>query len=311
MRKRHELPPLNALRAFEAAARNMSFTAASEELCVTPSAISHQVRFLEDFIGLKLFTRHHKVISLTAEGVIYLNALSTAFNIIGTATQKLVKSPEKDVLAVRLSLPTFAMKWLIPRLHRFQSRHAGIDVRITTSLTPVNFKREQVDVFLTRDLTSSGRSRTGLILDEHLVIVCSPRLLDSRERPRDFSRLTNRTRIVTDSRPDAWPAVYAATGLAEDPGDPSIEFEHYYLALQAAVAGLGVAAVPRCLVEEELDNGMLVQLIEDEVSTNQAYYIAYPEDRADQHNIQIFHEWLLEEASAANMPARHPSDGDR
>ena len=303
-RYNYRLPPLNAVRVFEAAARCMSFTAAAQELNVTPSAVSHQVRFLEEFLDLKLFTRNHKVISLTEEGITYLNALTSAFDIIGTTTYQLQNSAKKDTLSVRLSLPTFAMKWLIPRLHRFQAEYPQIDVRLTTSLEPVNFAREPVDVFLSRTHARAAGLKGDPILDEYLVAVCSPRLLSSLDAPRGFSHLTNRTRIWADSRPEAWPKWCAATGLRRETSGPSLHFEHYYLALQATIAGLGVTVAPRCLVQDELHNGTLIMLSDHEVPTDDAYYMVYQEERPKLTKIKAFRGWLLRETSASNALSR-------
>lgn len=302
MQKKDRLPPLNALRAFEAAARTMSFTAAANELGVTPSAISHQVRFLEEYLDVKLFTRHHKVIKLTAEGIAYLNALSSAFNSIGVATQKLLQVHRKDVLDIGLSLATLGIRWLIPRLWRFQSLHPLIEVRMTTSLKDANFAREDIDVFLTRGSIDAIDSHVGLIFKERLAIVCSPRFLKS-EQPIDLSQMADLPRIVVESRADIWPTVFVAIDLPEDPSAPRIHFEYHYMGVQAVVAGLGVAAVPICYIEEELNNGTLVRLFDHDISTDQAYYIDYPEDHADLEKIRAFHEWLVHEASVGNEHA--------
>lgn len=298
MSRRDKLPPLNALRAFEAAAHTMSFTAAASELGVTPSAISHQVRFLEEYLDVKLFTRHHKVIKLTAEGTAYLKALNAAFDTIGAATQKLVQVHRKDVLDIGLSLATLGIRWLIPRLWKFQSLHPQIEVRMTTSLKDASFAREDMDVYLTRGPIEAAESHVGLIFKERLAVVCSPRFLESG-RPMDLSQMTDLPRIVVESRTDIWPTVFAAAGLSDGPSVPHIHFDYHYMGVQAVVGGLGIAAVPVCLIEDELNEGTLVRLFDQDIPTDQAYYIDYPEAHERLEKIRAFHEWLVQEASAA------------
>lgn len=290
------MPPLTSLRAFEAAARHLSFTRAADELCLTTSAISHQVRNLEEFLGLKLFVRRRRNMSLTDGGARYFNGIKSVFDIITTVTKDVRRGSEKDVLAIRLSLPTFALQWLIPRLHTFQSRYEGIDVRITTSLTPVNLIREDVDIFLSRGHARSDDLDDQLIMEEELVAVCAPRVLKKRDSGGDGSDDNGLSRIVADSRPELW-QVWSRSAidkvLVED--SPSLHFEHTYLAIRAAVGGLGVLAAPKCLVASELAEGTLVKLSNESVSTNDAYYSIFRPESASLKKVRVFNEWLREE----------------
>ncbi|MBV9949290.1 MAG: LysR family transcriptional regulator, partial [Myxococcales bacterium] len=198
------LPPLNALRAFEAAARHLSFTRAAEELCVTQTAISHQIKLLESHLGARLFLRHPRRIALTAEGLAWARELGEVFSRLEAANRRLRATAGADRPLVSVSaIPSFAARWLIPRLGRFLTEHPGLDLRVSPSEHLVDFAGERVDVGIRY---GAGRY-PGLVVDkladDAFVVVCSPALLARRalHRPEALARHL----LLRDDSRDAWP----------------------------------------------------------------------------------------------------------
>lgn len=289
------LPPLNALRAFEAAARHLSFTKAAEELSITPSAISHQIRGLEAHLGVCLFRRASRALILTDEGQSYLPALRDAFDAIHGATARLAARKAAGPLTVSL-LSSFAVRWLIPRLPRFQSRHPEIEVRLSTTPRPVDFRREDVDCAIRH-----GRGRwpglaADLLLSEDLFPVCSPQLLAGRHPLREPRDLAHHALFQIEMRRDDWRIWLNAAEIAGIDPERGPLFESSDLALRAAAEGLGVAIGSSALVEDDLKAGRLVAPFAGRLPTDSGYYFVVPEDRRDQPKIAAFRAWLLEEA---------------
>lgn len=297
------LPPLNALRAFEAAARYLSFTRAGEELNVTQGAVSRQVKALEEFLEVKLFRRMNRALLLTEEGQVYLPAVREALDRIDAATTRIRGRRGQGLLTVRL-LPTFAMRWLIPRLHRFQDAYPGVEVRITTSLRPIDFDREDVDMAIGREQERSPGLRYDRLMPEDLIAVCSRTLLAGPTPLRAPADLARHTLLHAASRREAWRVWVNVVGLEGVDPEGGLVFEHYYFVLQAAVDGLGVAVAPRPLVADDLDAGRLVAPFDVTVSSEDAYYLVYPESRAALPNVRAFRQWILEEAAELKAPPR-------
>ena len=236
---RRRLPPLNALRAFEAAARHLSFTRAADELAVTQAAVSHQVKTLEEWLGLKLFQRENRTIYLTREGQTYLPAVRQALDTVAEATRRLLESDAQGPLTVSV-LPSFAAKWLLPRLAAFRARHPEIDVRISSNDQPIDFARDDVDMAV-----RMGRGEwTGVtaikFLEEDLFPVCAPALLAGAHplnRPED---LRHHTLLHDDMRQDWRTWLMAAGGEGVDP-QRGPGYTDSALVIQAAVEGQGVA----------------------------------------------------------------------
>lgn len=263
MNKTHRdrrLPPLPALKSFEAAARHGSFTRAADELRVTHSAVSHQVRLLEEWLGKPLFHRRGKRVELTEAGRVFADRLGGAFDDIDTAVRSLLSDPRPAHRLCINSLPTFAMRWLLPRLAQFQFAQPQVELRLVTSDTTVTqLVPASFDVAIRR---AGGALPKGFeekaFLTEQEAPVLSPSLASQSmiERAEDLLALPL---LVADTRPGAWDRWFGAAGIDQLPANVSFQrFEHFYLALQAAVDGLGVALGPRPLVDEELENGRLV-----------------------------------------------------
>jgi LysR family glycine cleavage system transcriptional activator len=292
------LPPLNAVRAFEATARNASFTRAAQELFVTQGAVSRHVAALERWLGAKLFTRTQRGIELTAKGGAYFRVLRGALDQIDHATRQLQQSPDENLLRLKLP-PTFAIRWLVPRLARFHAQHRGIDVQITTSHDPADFDREDVDAAIHSDFEPPSGPGFRRVLGEELLPVCSPGLLErgpALSKPRDLAR---HVLLCSMNRPRDWPAWLVAAGVAGVDGNSGLKFENAALAYQAAIDQLGVTIAQRALVADDLRTGRLVAPFALSVRTSGGYYLAYPPHRPKSSRLVAFEEWLLAEAQAA------------
>lgn len=259
-RKRRELPPLNALRAFEATARLGSLVAAADELAVTHGAVSRQVRLLEDWAGVALFERLGKRLVLTEPGRLYRDALGGALDAVAAATARLRDSARRVRPLTVNALPTFAMRWLLPRLAGFQRRHPEIELRLVTADEPIErLPRGAFDVAIRRALGAWPPGfKAAPFLAEREIPVCAPALLERAPiaRPSD---LAHQTLLHADKRPGAWARWLAAAGVPEIEAEAGRQrFDHFYLTLQAAADGLGVALGPLPIVADDLEAGRLV-----------------------------------------------------
>jgi LysR family glycine cleavage system transcriptional activator len=288
------LPPLNALRTFEAAARQSSFTRAAQELHVTQTAVSHQMRILEAHLGIRLFLRLPRRLVLTAEGQAYARELGRVFERIGDATAALRAQPRREVLAVTL-LPSLAARWLLPRLGRFIAAHPRIDLRILSTERQLDFARESVDVGIRFGYGRYAGLRTEKLMEDECFPVCSPRLLGKRRRLQvtDLRRYT----LLHDDSPDGWRRWLRAAGTtAVDPERGHI-FTDASMMVQAAVEGDGMAMGRRVLVERELAQKRLVRPFAVSLASDQAYYLVSSEHTADLPRVQAFRAWARDEAA--------------
>ncbi|HYB10630.1 MAG TPA: transcriptional regulator GcvA [Alphaproteobacteria bacterium] len=297
------LPSLNALRAFEAAARLLSFTKAAEELNITPSAISHQIRGLEDYLGVRMFRRGSRALVLTDEGQNYLPVLRDAFDAIHAATARLAARQAEGPLNVSL-LTSFAARWLIPRLPKFQALYPAIEVRLSTTVRIVDFRREDVDCAIRYGKGQWTGLTADLLLTEELFPVCSPKLLTGQKPLKTPRDLAGHVRIQTLLRPDDWRMWFNAVGISDIDPDAGPQFESSDLALRAAAESLGVAIASSTLVTEDLKKGTLVVPFDVKLSSAGAYYFVAPEDRRDQPKIIAFRDWLLAEVKRDARPLR-------
>lgn len=289
------LPPLNAMRAFESAARNASFTRAASELFVTQGAVSRHVAALERWLGTKLFMRTQRGIELTAKGSAYFRLIKGALDQIDHATRQLQQSPDENLLRLKLP-PTFAIRWLVPRLARFHAQHRGIDVQITTSHDTVDFDREDVDAYIHSDLVPPTGPGFRRLFGEVLTPVCSPNLTKHDpplKAPRD---LAQHVLLCSLHRPHDWPTWLSAAGVGDIDGNSGLKFENAALAYQAAIDELGVTIAQRAMVEDDLQSRRLIAPFALNVRTSGAYYLAYHRDRPKSARLAVFEDWLLREA---------------
>jgi LysR family glycine cleavage system transcriptional activator len=286
------LPPFAALRAFEAAARHDSFTAAATELHVTHGAISRQVAAFESWIGVPVFHRHGKRVRLTEAGRKYLSSVTDAFDDIATATDRLRDTGVVHVLRVN-ALPTFAMKWLLPRLSQFQRMVPNVELRLATSNASVE-RLDDFDVAVRRGPAHWPNCVSGYFLEERELPVCSPALLE-RAPIRNADDLAKHVLLHSDTRPDAWLHWLNAAG-AKTKGRKRQSFDHFYLTLQAAVDGLGVALGPLPLIDDELASGRLVAPLPGPLLDARGYWWVARREVAEAPLVVQFCQWLEAQA---------------
>jgi LysR family glycine cleavage system transcriptional activator len=289
------MPPLNALRAFEAAARHLSFTTAASELNVTQAAVSHQIKGLEERLGLKLFRRVGRGLLLTDAAQAYLAEIAIAFDRIAGATQRLYQHDAAGVLSATV-LPSFAAKWLLPRLGRFRAAHPEIDLRISSSTEQVDLAREDFDFALR---AGSGRyvgMRADLILTESFFPVCSPALLSGPKPLRVPRDLWSHT-LLHDEPRDLWQLWLKSVGIGDIDATRGPGFSDSGMLIQAAVEGQGVAIAKGTLAGDDLKAGRLVRPFDQSVpANNYSYWLVCPEASAERPKIVAFRNWILAEA---------------
>ena len=292
------LPPLNALRSFEVAARHLSFTKAAAELHVTHSAISHQIKALEEWLGIPLFRRVNRGLLLTESGQAYLRPVRESFQRLGEATWRLKAKGRSGPLTVSV-MPSFASKWLVPRLRRFRERHPDIDVRVSASPDLTDFDREDVDVAVRYGRGNwSTDLRVDLLIRESMFPVCSPKLLEGPLTLKTIQDLRHHTLLTDyDWRVDFWQLWLDAAGVTDLVPQHSLSFNYSNLMLQAAIDGLGVALTQNALAGDDLAAGRLVRLFEVTLPTDYAYYVVTPSLTATRPKIVAFREWLVDEAN--------------
>ncbi|NCF29643.1 MAG: transcriptional regulator GcvA [Gammaproteobacteria bacterium] len=295
------LPPLNALRAFEAAARHLSFTRAAEELHVTQAAISHQVKALEEHLGRKLFKRLNRALLLSDDGQAYLPSVSRAFTLLNEATDNLVSKQAPGPLTVS-ALPSFAARWLVPRLGRFRQIRPDIDLRIDPSAELTDFAGGDVDVSIRYGRGKYPGLRADWLMTEDIFPVCSPALLEGPHPLRDPQDLEHQVLLHDDGHGD-WRTWLLAAGVERvDPTRGPI-FTDSGMVIQASMAGQGVALARAVLAADELAAGRLVRPFTLSLPSEYAYYLVCPANTAEHPKIAAFRDWLLSEARGEASPA--------
>ncbi|WP_422071150.1 LysR substrate-binding domain-containing protein [Tranquillimonas rosea] len=281
------LPPLNGLRAFAAAGRHLSFRAAAEDLGVTQGAVAQQVRGLEEHLGLRLFLREPRGLAFTEEGRAYHAAVSRAFSQLSEATVALRSAPSRVTISVT---PTFASKWLIPRLAEFTQAHPDIDLRITATERVSSFHADGIDLAVRQGRPPFGASlRADLLFSQEVIAVCSPNLVAQQDLPLDAAALARMT-LLHDTH-DLWPKfIETAYGEAEPPR--GLRFNQTTLSLDAALAGQGIALASRFLIQRDLDGRRLVQPIDSALEGGLDFYLLTPRQGARDAPLRV-RDWLL------------------
>lgn len=297
------IAPLNALRAFEASARHLSFTKAAEELHVTPAAVSHQIKGLEEFFGAPLFRRLTRALLLTDGGQRALPLLRDGFDLLAEASDRLSVSIDGNILTVSAA-PSISAKWLVARLERFRTAHPEIEVRLDASERLTDFQRNGVDIAI----RFGGGVYRGLhsvrLFGTTVFPVCSPALVAGPRPLESPGDLAGHTLLHIDWRSgdDSWPdwrmwlAAAGATGIDQDRGP---RFNDIAMAVQTAIDGHGVALASDVLVADDFAAGRLVRPFEESVSTDFGYFVVCPKERANVPRVAAFRDWLLAEAGAA------------
>ncbi len=294
------LPPLNALRAFEAAARHLSFTDAAAELHVTPAAVGHQVKSLEDHLGVPLFRRLNRRLLLTDAGQAGLRPLSEAFDKLADAAKAMQRQDRRGVLTVSVA-PSFAAKWLVRRLDRFADSQPEIDVRIDSDMLPADLTRGDVDMAIRYGPGNYAGCRSDKLVSDEIFPVCCPALRDGRHPIRAPEDLRHHTLLheVWESQDPIWPnwrMWLTAAGVTDIDPERGPQFSHSSLALEAAMQGHGVALVSDILVADDLAAGRLVRPFALGLCPKFTYFVVSPIATADTPKVAAFRDWILAEA---------------
>jgi LysR family glycine cleavage system transcriptional activator len=288
------LPSLNGLRAFEVAARHLSFTTAALELNVTQTAISHQIKRLEQELGIKLFIRQNRALALTPQAKDYLPGIRAAFDDLRIATDRLRRKDNDHVLTVS-TLASLAVKWLMPRLSAFQEAHPGIDVRVTTSTKLVDFRDGDVDAAIRYGRGPWPGLRSDWLTADEVFPVCSPELLKGKTPLRCPDDLAQHTLLHSSGGyDDDWRLWLTAAGLPADLSKRAgLSFDMIFMALQAAIDGLGVAIARTSYVEADIAKGRLVVPFQMSWPLDAGFYLVTPEARAETPKLRAFRDWLI------------------
>ncbi len=286
------LPPLNALRAFETTARTGSLTRAAQELCVTQGAISRHVSQLEQWLGVSLLTRTRRGTELTPEGASYFRGITPAFQELELQTKRLLKKPDANILKLKLP-PTFAMRWLIPRLSRFHNCNRHMDVQIITSHHPADFRQEDIDIAIYSGYSPASDMTCHRLFGEILLPVCSPALLEKHPTLTQPADLADYVLLCSMHRPHDWPDWFKAANLPMTDNNSSLKFGDSALTYQAAINGLGIAIAQYAFVKDDLRNGRLVELFNLRIPAKQTYFITYPHAQKTPKKVRIFENWII------------------
>jgi LysR family transcriptional regulator, glycine cleavage system transcriptional activator len=295
------LPPLSALRAFEAAARHMSFSKAAGELHVTPAAISHQIHALEQDLGVRLFNRLNRSIELTASARVLLPGLTEAFAGIHASLGRLRAHNDTGTLTVTAS-PSFAAKWLVLRLHRFQQQCLDIDVRISATDDVVDLSKGDFDIAIRYGAGHYPGLDVELLMKNEVFPACSPHLLargPPLRTPNDLPAhlLIHDQTNERDPLVPTWSMWLKAAGVKEVPGAAGFSFNNIHLALDAAIAGHGVVLASSAIAAADLTAGRLVRLFSLALPDQFAYYIVTAPGALERGKVRAFRDWLRCEAA--------------
>jgi LysR family glycine cleavage system transcriptional activator len=292
-----KLPPLNALRAFEATARHLSVKNAAAELCVTPGAVSQLLKTLEQRLGVMLFKRANRGVTLTEAGQSYLPSVRNAFRQIADATNRIAAAGDTGLLAVSAT-PFFAAAWLVPHLKDFQDAHADIDLQIVTGNALVDFSRDGIDIAIRHGLGRYPGLHSERLLTVEIVPVAAPALVGQRGVPKTAAELA-RWPHVHDAERKGWHRWFQAQQL-DDIGAPrGPAFDDSGLLLAAVLAGQGAGLLPAALVASDIAEGRLVRLADAAWIEDFAYYLVYPQATHNRPKIAAFRSWIMGAVTSA------------
>jgi LysR family glycine cleavage system transcriptional activator len=298
------LPSLAALRTFEAAARHLSFTKAAAELHITQSAVSRQIRLMEEYLGLLLFQRVKQRLVLTEAGQRYAADIRSGLNQMQTATVNLLAHQGKGGALNVATAPAFCTKWLIPRLGRFTSAHPNVVINLSTRDLPFDLEREGFDAAFHYGANDWPGVLVDPLVGHELVVVCSPKYLTEHPplgKPKD---LVDHVLLQHTRRPENWCKWLEAKEATQVNGWAGPRFEHFYMIAQAAIAHLGVALLPRLLIEDDLAAGRLVVPLDELFRSAESYCLVYSASKRNDPRLELFRRWLLDEAASSQDRTR-------
>lgn len=286
------LPPLNSLKAFESAARNLSFTKAADELFVTQAAISHQIKSLESYLSIKLFHRRNRALLLTEEGQSYFQDLRDIFQNMQEATDRLVALGSKGAITIATP-PSFAAKWLVPKLHEFSSSYSDIDVRIKAVDSDEGFLDDSVDIAVYYGRGNWHGLKSVKLLTEFLTPMCSP-LLVQRGKPLSSLKDLESHTLLHDNTRRAWKTWLQHFNINHINVNHGPIFSHTMLVLQAASNGQGIALSDTVLAKPEIESGRLICPFSEKIESVNAHYLVCKESQAEISKIKVFSDWMLD-----------------
>ena len=286
------LPPLNSLKNFEAAGRLLSFTAAARELNVTQAAVSHQIKVIEDFLGVALFDRYPRRLALSEQGKALLPEVIEAFDRVSQAVAAINREQYSNVLSVRLA-PSFAAKWLSPRLKYFWLQYPEIDLRLYHAHGAVDFEREEIDIAVTYGKGDWPGVAVDKLLSLDFFPVCSPAFLHNDKPLNDISNLRYYA-LLHDANYECWRDWLELAGIDDIEANRGTVIDDTNVLIQAAIDGQGIALGSTTFVEDLLESGRLVKPFDVTLVNEFAYYVVYPEVHLKNPAVRAFKEWLLE-----------------
>ena len=297
----YNFPPLNSLRAFEAAARHLSFQNAAEELSVTPGAISQQIKKLEDILQTPLFHRDSRAVTLTEAGRVLRPDLSRGFESLDEAVQQVKQSAEHQHITVSMT-PSFAAKWLVPRLEKWTAQQPNVDVRISASFGLANFGPDGVDLGVRFGSGNYDGLTSALLLKESFVVVCSPIFIDGSKQIKTPEDLHDHT-LIHVSGPQGtpgtdWQEWLKSAGVDGIDTSRGLVFDDTAVAILAAIGGQGVLLSRRALVEDDIAAGRLALPFDLDLPLEFAWRIVAPEGKLKRPEVSAFRDWLLSEAQS-------------
>jgi LysR family glycine cleavage system transcriptional activator len=297
-----DLPPLNPLHVFDVAARVGSFAQAAVELNVTQSAVSRQIATLEGSLGIRLFERGRRGLTLTNAGNAYWREVAPAFAMIAAATQRVKRDVRLEPLRIRI-YATFAMKWLIKRLPDFEAQFPGITVQMNTIVTPVNFARENVDLAIQLGRADGQKAELIELFPDIIQPVCSPKLL--KKKPiATLDDLRYHRLLHSHYRRNDWSDWLSATGRTDLLKDQDNYYPNSLLAYEAAAKGIGVAIGQVQLLGDDFADGTLVPLFDRPIDRGLAYYAAWSKEREPDRKVRVFVSWLRRNISESITAVR-------
>lgn len=287
------LPSTRQLIAFETCAQTLSITASATALHLTQSAVSHQIKDLESYLGTQLFIRQKQRLSLTAEGKQYALDIQNILKQLRQATQKLTSKQYASELHLAL-LPTLGTRWLMPLIPEFCKQHPEINIHFSSTLLPFDFSVGEVDASLHYGTNQWSDAHMVKLFDEEVIPVCSPAFLQQHPIPHAES-IAQLPRLTLNTRQGAWADWFQLAHVDNQHIQPSnnFSFDHFTTMAQAACSGLGIALLPKFLFREELDKGDLVLAIDKPMTSQGAYYFAYPKHKSQYRPVMAFLDWII------------------
>ncbi len=307
---RRKIPNTPALIAFEAAARHESFTKAASELALTQSAVCRQIAGLESFLGVRLFRRTKRGVTLTEAGLSYSRQIAARLDAVERDTLELIAHRGLGGALELAVVPTFATKWLLPRLAAFQRDNPDISVNLGTRTRPFLFGETEFDAAIYAGDGSWPGTEAHYLLPEEVRPVCSPELIAPRRTlaPEEVQRYPL---LQQTTRPYAWRQWFDSLGLQVEHDMTGARYELFSMLSQAAIHRMGIALIPRFLIEDELAAERLLMPVDHALTGGKSYWLVYPERKAESAVLQRFRDWLLDEAQRYRLALQAPASEDR